>query len=278
MRKTWMIVTVALAAVILTAGVLLLPVVYAGIFDAGKIIYEEEALPEELIMAPELFMDRFRYPLQEETESMPKAEREVHVADCRNILGPEIYERAFALVGLEEEERYWDALSAVKGRSLFLLQTQAEKGGKEYRLDAAMSDALIPFLICCKSGKEPSEAEVGEAAEALGVLCDSETESLRRYVEEIDGVYETCQEYQNRVRELYLSLLREGESMEPGQVQEIRGEIPLWDCCVRGEWQVCADNREAVLVCIMGQGALVLYYDAVEGEFCGYRIQFSDAW
>ena len=115
MRKTWMIVTVALAAVILTAGVLLLPVVYAGIFDAGKIIYEEEALPEELIMAPELFMDRFRYPLQEETESMPKAEREVHVADCRNILGPEIYERAFALVGLEEEERYWDALSAVKG-------------------------------------------------------------------------------------------------------------------------------------------------------------------
>ena len=261
MRKTWMIVTVALAAVILTAGVLLLPVVYAGIFDAGKIIYEEEAWPEELIMAPELFMDRFRYPLQEETESMPK-----------------VYERAFALVGLEEEERYWDALSAVKGRSLFLLQTQAEKGGKEYRLDAAMSDALIPFLICCKSGKEPSEAEVGEAAEALGVLCDSETESLRRYVEEIDGVYETCQEYQNRVRELYLSLLREGESMEPGQVQEIRGEIPLWDCCVRGEWQVCADNREAVLVCMMGQGALVLYYDAVEGEFCGYRIQFSDAW
>ena len=91
MKKIWIIVTAALAAVILAAGVLLLPVVYAGIFDAGKIVYEEEALPEALLLAPELFMDRFRYPLREETESLSEEAREVHVTDSKTILGPEIY-------------------------------------------------------------------------------------------------------------------------------------------------------------------------------------------
>ena len=115
-----------------------------------------------------------------------------------------------------------------------------------------------------------------EAVEALRELCGTGMESLRLYVEEIDRIYETCQEYQNNVRDLYVSLLQEAEQVGgDGFVQEIGEEVPLWDCCVRGEWQVCADGREAVLVCIMGQGNLVLYYDAVEKELCGYRIQFG---
>ena len=44
--------TAALAAVTLAAGVLLLPVVYAGIFDAEKTVYEEEAPAEELFQRP----------------------------------------------------------------------------------------------------------------------------------------------------------------------------------------------------------------------------------
>ncbi len=276
MKKIWIIVTAALAAVILAAGVLLLPVVYAGIFDAGKIVYEEEALPEALLLAPELFMDRFRYPLREETESLSEEAREVHVADSRTILGPEIYEKAFGLAGLDEEESYWDTLSAVKGESIFLIRTQVEIAGEATLLSIAMNDEMIPFLICRKSSREPSEAEVEEAVEALRELCGTGKDSLHSYVEEIDRIYETCQEYQNNVRDLYVSLLQEAEQVGgDGFVQEIGEEVPLWDCCVRGEWQVCTDGREAVLVCIMGQGNLVLYYDAVEKELCGYRIQFG---
>lgn len=274
MKKIWMIVTAVAALVILAAGVLLLPMVYASIFDAGKIVYEEEALPEALLLAPEHFMDRFRYPLREETESLSEEAREAYLADSRTLLGPEIYEKAFGLVGLDEEEYYWDTLSAVKGESIFLLRTQAEMAGEDTLLSIAMNGEMIPFLLCRKSSREPSVTEVEEAVEALRELCGTGTESLRLYVEEIDKIYETCQEYQNNVRDLYVSLLQEAEQVGgDGSVQEIGEEVPLWDCCVLGEWQVCADGREAVLVCIMGQGNLVLYYDAVEKELCGYRIQ-----
>lgn len=270
MKRMWLAVTAALAAVLLVVGVMLLPFIYAGIFDTEKIIYEEEDLPVELLAAPGLFMDRFRYPLLEETESMPEDAREIHVEYYRSVQGKEMYERAFGLAGLQEEERYWNELTAVKGESLFLIRTRAEKDGEDCSLSVAMNDDLIPFLVCCRSGREPSEAELGEAVRALEELVRTGTDSLRAYTEEIDGIYENCREYQSRVTELYAALLP-----EENFVQEISETVPLWDCCARGEWQVCADEGEAVLVCIMGQGDLVLYYDAVAREFCGYRIRFG---
>lgn len=107
----------------------------------------------------------------------------------------------------------------------------------------------------------------------LSEICRSGTDGLRQYIEEIDGIYENCREYWNRVIRLYSSLLPEGEA----EVTEIPERVPLWDCCALGEWQVCRDGGEALLVCVMGQGSLVLYYDAVEKGFCGYRILFGDS-
>ena len=268
MKKTWLIVTAALAVMILAAGVLLLPEVYEAVFDAEGIVYEEEPLPEGLSAAPRQFMDRFRYPLLEETESLSEDARGVYVRDSRFLRGSELYEKAFGLVGLEEEERYWEGLNVVKGEGIFLIRTQAEKGGEEYAFSVALGDGLIPFLVCCRSSRQPSEAEIREAMGTLGELCSAETDSLRRYVGEIDGIYETCQEYGRNIRDLYISLLQDEE-----MVQEIGEKVSLWESCVRGEWQVCADGSEAVLVCIMGQADLVLYYDAAERRFCGYRIQ-----
>lgn len=268
MKKIWIVVTAALAVVILAVGVLLLPLIYAGIFDAGKIVYEEEALPKELLSAPGLFMDGFWYPMLEETEGVPGDARKIDVDYYRSVQDPEMYERAFGLAGLEEEERYWEELSAVKGESIFLIRTGAEKEGEECILSVAMNDGLIPFLVCCKSAREPSEAQMQEAVRALGAMG---MEGLRAYTEEIDGIYENCQEYRSRVRELYADLLT-----QEGLLQEIPETVLLWDCCSHGEWQVCADEEEAVLVCVMGRGNLVLYYDAVERVFCGYRIQFAE--
>lgn len=272
-RMTAMIGTAASAAAITAAGVLLLPVAYGGIFDAGKAVFEEEALPEELLAAPGLFMDGFRYPLGEETESISSETETADVEYFRSVAESEIYEKAFELVGLTEEEDYWEHLAAVKGEEFFLIRTQAEKDGENQILSVALNRELIPFLICRESGREPSEEEVREAAGTLWELCGTGAEELRLYVEEIDGIYETCQEYRKAVADLYLSLVQEEQE---APVQEIGEEVPLWDCCARGEWQVCADDREAMLVCIMGQGDMVLYYDAAEREFCGYRLRLGE--
>lgn len=273
MKKIWIVVTAALAVMILAAGVIGLPVLYSAVFDAESIIKEEEPLPEELYASPGLFMDRFRYPLLEETEELPEDAREVHIEDCRAILGAEVYERAFGLVGLKEEENYWKELSAIKGGSSYLIHTSAEKQGEEFLLSVALNDGLLPYLVCCRRCREPSETETEEAVERLWELCREDRHSLRSYIEEIDEIYEGCQEYQNLVTGLYVELLPEKET-----TWEISEKIPLWDCCSRGEWQVCSDGREVLLACLMGKANLVLYYDAAEKSFCGYRIQFAEAW
>lgn len=273
MKKIWVAVTAALAVLILALGVAALPAIYAAVFDAEKMVYEEEPLPDGLSEAPGLFMDRFRYPMLEEAEVLPREEREARMRDSRVALGEELYERMFRLVGLEEVDSYWYPLSVIQDGSAYLIQAAAEKDGKEYQLSAAMNEDLLPGLICCRRKKEPSEAEMQEAVEMLSEICRSGTDGLRQYIEEIDGIYENCREYWNRVIRLYSSLLPEGEA----EVTEIPERVPLWDCCALGEWQVCRDGGEALLVCVMGQGSLVLYYDAVEKGFCGYRILFGDS-
>lgn len=271
MKKIWTAVTAVLAVLVLAAGAALLPTVYSAVFDAEKVVYEEDNLPEELSAAPAAFMDRFRYPLSEETVILPEADREARMCDSRALLGEEVYERTFRMVGLEESDSYWHRLSSLPDGSIYLIQVPAEKEGEEYVLSVAMDEEMLPFLACRRRKQEPSETEVQEAAETLSGLCEAGEDSLRLYTEEIDQIYENCQVYWNHVVRLYSSLLP-----EDGTAAEISDRVPLWECCRRGEWQVCRDSGEAVLVCVMGQGSLVLYYDAVEKEFCGFRIQFAE--
>lgn len=270
MEKRWIAVTAALAAGILTAGVALLPGVYSAVFDAEGMIEEQEPLPDGLYAAPGFFMDRFRYPMGEEAEALPEEEKKLRMDDSRDILGEEVYKRAFRLAGLEEEESCWTGLSVLKDGSSYLLRTPAEKEGKEYLFRLGMDERLLPYLVCCKRAQEPSAEEIREAVETLETLCKRELFSLQPYIEEIDGIYEEYQEYRSLVRELFITLLPEEE-----KVREISEKVPLWDCCIRGQWQVCADEKEAVLVCVMGRGSLVLYYDAVEKKLGGYRILFG---
>lgn len=271
MKKRWIAVTAGFAVLILTAGIVLLPAVYSVIFDAESLIQEEEPLPEELYSAAEAFMDRFRYPLLEETQVLPQGDREILMDEGRAHFGDKVYERIFRLVGLEEEDSYWENLAVVKGGSSYLMQVPMEKEGEPCLLSVALSEEQFPYLICLRSGREPSEEEMEQAVRTLLELCETGMGNLRLYTERIDEIYENCQDYQYQKRELYIALLP-----EEGTLREISEDISLWDCCTLGEWQVCRDERETVLVCVMGQGSLVLYYDAVEKGLCGYRILFEN--
>lgn len=153
MKRIWVAVTAALAVLILALGVAALPAIYAAVFDAEKMVYEEEPLPDGLSGAPGLFMDRFRYPMLEEAEVLSREEREARMRDSRAALGEELYERMFRLVGLEEVDSYWYPLSVIQDGSAYLIQAPAEKDGKEYQLSAAMNEDLLPGLICCRRKK-----------------------------------------------------------------------------------------------------------------------------
>lgn len=132
---------------------------------------------------------------------------------------------------------------------------------------------LLPFLVRCQAEREPSDGEMEKALRALQELSLEQDGKLRVYTEEIDGIYGDCPDYRHQVIELYISLLPETE-----QQMELPPQIPLWECCLRGTWQICADEREIALVCVMGKGSLVLYYDAVAEELCGFRFWPPEGW
>lgn len=273
MKKRWLLFTTASAAGLLAAGIFLLPIAYSAVFRAEDIVEEEEALPESLGAAPGDFMEAFRYPLEEEREALTREDGKSYVEYCKEELGSRVYQEAFRLVGLEEEERFWENLWIIREEGCYLMEAPVEREGVECTLSMAMNGDRLPFLVWRKAGRRPSGAETEEAAEALGELSRGQDGRLRAYVEEIDRIYEDCPDYWLQVNRLYVSLLARTELTE-----EMPARIPLWECCVRGTWQVCGDEEETALVCAMGKGSLVLYYDGAEGDFCGYRFWPPEGW
>lgn len=273
MKKRWLLFTALSAIGILAAGVFLLPLAYAAVFRGEGIVEEEEALPESLGTAPGQFMEALRYPCGEAGEEMPRGSIEDIVRCHKEEIGFQVYERAFALAGLKEDDSLWQGLLSIGEENWYLMEASVEKENGTHRFSMAMNDGLLPFLVCCRTKEEPSEEEMEEAVLALYGLCRGQDGRLRAYTEEIDRIYEGCPAYWLQVNGLYVSLLSRA-----GQQEELPPQIPLWECCERGTWQVCADEREAALVCVMGKGSLVLYYDAIVKEICGYRFWPPEGW
>lgn len=269
----WRLFTAVSAAGILAAGIFLLPLAYSTVFRPEGVVEEEEALPGSLETAPGQFMETLWHPWGEEGDEMSREVMEDLVRCHKEEVGFQVYERVFGLMGLEEDEGFWEGLLSAGEESWYLMEASVEKEGRECRLSMAMDEGLLPFLACCRTEREPTGAEMEEAFLALQGLCRGEKEGLRAYTEEIDRIYEDCPEYWLRVNGLYVSLLSQAERQE-----ELPPQIPLWECCERGTWQVCGDEREAAAVCVMGKGSLVLYYDAVEKEVCGYRFWPPEGW
>lgn len=273
MKKRWLLFTAVAAAGILAAGIFLLPLAYFSLFPAEGIVEEEGALPESLGAAPRQLLETFWYPAGEERDEVPWESIKDHVEYRKDVLGPQLHERAFGLVGLEEDESFWKNLWNIKGEDWYLIEAPVEKEGRESLLTVVMNDGLLPFLVRCQAEREPSDGEMEKALRALQELSLEQDGKLRAYTEEIDGIYGDCPDYWHQVIELYISLLPETE-----QQVELPPQIPLWECCLRGTWQICADEREIALVCVMGKGSLVLYYDAVAEKFCGFRFWPPEGW
>ncbi len=269
----WRLFTAVSAAAILAAGIFLLPLAYSAVFRPEGIVEEEEALPGSLETAPGQFMETLWHPWGEERDEMSRESIEDLVRCHKEEVGFQVYERAFGLMGLEEDQRLWEGLLSAGEEGWYLMEASVEKDGRACRLSMAMDEGLLPFLVCCRTEREPTGAEMEEGFLALRALCQGEKEGLRAYTEEIDRIYEDCPEYWLRVNGLYVSLLSQTEKQK-----ELPPQIPLWECCERGTWQVCGDEREVAAVCVMGKGSLVLYYDAVERKVCGYRFWPPEGW
>lgn len=269
----WRLFTAVSAAAILASGIFLLPLAYSAVFRPEGVVEEEEALPGSLETAPGQFMETLWHPWGEERDKMSRESIEDLVRCHKEEVGFQVYERAFGLMGLEEDQRLWEGLLSAGEEGWYLMEASVEKDGRACCLSMAMDEGLLPFLVCCRTEREPTGAEMEEGFLALRALCQGEKEGLRAYTEEIDRIYEDCPEYWLRVNGLYVSLLSQTEQQE-----ELPPQIPLWECCERGTWQVCGDEREVAAVCVMGKGSLVLYYDAVERKVCGYRFWPPEGW
>ncbi|MDE7424027.1 MAG: hypothetical protein K2N51_10070 [Lachnospiraceae bacterium] len=283
MTKRSLCITTLLAMLIIVSGTIGLPFLYSIFVDVPSIIDEQTALPEELRTEPKRFMESLQFPLFEETRQLSKIEIESYKADSRygfgerdqdisemtevsNQPGQSFYGRLFELAGFAYEESYWNTLSVVKDSpEYYILDTEMKKDNTIYSLSIAMKNYL-PILLYCENQSKPSAQELKTAEEVLKKYADTEDSYLQSYLHKIDQFYKGCTEYRNQINGLYYTLLPKNKKEEGN-----KRDVSLLDCCSYGKWQVYSDNKTAALVYIMEKSYFVLYYDAVEQSFCGFR-------
>ena len=104
----WRLFTAVSAAGILAAGIFLLPLAYSAVFRPEGVVEEEEALPGSLETAPGQFMETLWHPWGEEGDEMSREVMEDLVRCHKEEVGFQVYERVFGLMGLEEDEGFWE--------------------------------------------------------------------------------------------------------------------------------------------------------------------------
>lgn len=252
--KKYLWITAALAIAVFLAGITGFPLLYDAVFDASSIVEEQRVLPEMIKLQPEYFVESLKFPLSSEARQLSVMEREDYLARSRDYFGvgaveaqeipygamedggqadAEIFRRLFALAGMAYDESCWNTLSASEeAPDYYLLKKDA--------LSIAM-EQYFPVLLYYENQEKPAAQEMEAAVKLLRRYADTQDSCLQDYISKIDGIYE-------------------------GYAQE-----PLLGRCRYGKWQVYYDDTVAVLVCIMEQDSLVLFYDAADQQFCGFR-------
>lgn len=252
--KKYLWITAALAIAVFLAGIAGFPLLYDAVFDVSSIVDEQRALPEMLKQQPECFVESLMFPLSAETRQLSDMEVEDYLARSRDYFGAgaveaqeipydameesgqaeaEIFRRLFALAGMAYDESCWNTLSvSEEAPDHYLL--------KEEALSIVM-EQYFPVLLYYENQEKPAAQEMEAAVKLLKRYADTQDGCLQDYIRKIDGIYE-------------------------GYAEE-----PLLDRCRHGRWQVYYDDTAAMLVCIMEQDSLVLFYDAVNQQFCGFR-------
>ena len=264
MRRKDNIAVLLLASVIILLGMAELPLLYACFFDATAIIEEQETLIEPLETAPQNFIKTLQEPLWQESQPHSQEAVGVFLADGREYSG--IYKRLFEMAGLSYDEVDWDGLLAIKGTNHYRINVYRSR---EDDTVSAVFNMTLPILLYYRSSQDPTAQEIKDAVTRLEGYVAQGDSSLLAYLQKIDQIYEGCGAYENQLAHLYLSLFKDAATQEVTQMPTLQS------CCSCGMWQVYSDDTEAALVCLMGRPCLILYYDAAQQDFCGYRIVFQ---
>lgn len=297
MKSKNILITALLSLIISLAGIAGFSLLYDALFNVASMVDEQVSLPDTIGTAPEAFMEALKYPFLEETQELGEEEIEAYLVDSEfytvyegtellkvpeeTINGEyqngkslmEMLDSMMTFAGVTEsayEMVNRDSFSRVaEGEDCYILKRETERGGKACLLSIAIQNYL-PVSLYCHSQTSASPQEMECAVEGLKELAHTQGEKLSSCLGNIDQMYEGYMEYHKQINSLYLSLLPDGM-----KDKEITEGITLRDCCTLGTWQVFSDDKEAVLVCIMEKSSLILFYDAVEQDFCGFRLELS---
>ena len=265
MRRNYNIAVLLLASVIIFLGMAELPLLYACFFDAAAIIGEQEPLVEPLETAPRNFIKTLQEPLWQESQPHSQEAVEVFLADGREYSDSGIYKRLFEMADLSYDEVDWDRLLAIKDTSHCRIDV---KRSQEDGTVSAVFNMTLPVLLYYRSSQSPTAHEIKDAVTRLEGYATQGDSTLLAYLQKIDQIYEGCEVYENQLAHLYLSVSKDVTT------QEVTQAPTLQSCCSCGTWQVYSDDTEATLTCLMERSCLILYYDAAQHDFCGYRIVF----
>lgn len=265
MRKNYNIAVLLLASAIILLGMAELPMLYTCFFDAAAVIEEQEPLIEPLETAPRNFIKTLQEPLWQEGHPLSREAVDAFLADGREYLDGGIYKRLFEMAGVSYDGVDWGELFIINSTNHNRINV--ERSQTDGAVSAVFNMAL-PVLLYYRSPLIPTAQEIRDAVTRLEGYADQGAPSLLVYLQKIDQLYEGCEAYQNQLAHLYLSVFKDAATQEAPQTPTLQL------CCSCGTWQVYSDDTEAALACLIGRSCLILYYDAVQQDFCGYRIVF----
>ncbi len=303
------ILAVLLFLGIICAGIVIAPLLHRILFRPEQVVWEQEAQDTQLVLEQTAFESRLLYPfsamevglhsgagdadLFDETDSVNSAkaapaaltdeEMEIFLADIA--VYADAYERLFELAGRTYDASVWSGLEGQdEFQTLTLLSVQADgdvqdgsdvqsgydtQSGLGVRLQIALRNYVPVFCL-----SEPAAGfDASETADGMdflrAALSDApQYEQLRAYVEKIDAIYESFPEFRNRILQIYQ---KGGDRISENEMMG-NEKMSLWDYCQNTKWQVFSAGNLPCIVSITKDFSLIIFYDPVQEQFCGFNI------
>lgn len=271
MKGRYTALTALLCAALIAAGTLSFSLLYKVLFRPEAIIaaYSEEASPWREEQAQ--YAKAVLHPLSAALEagSLAETEGEDLLHDFYHI-NPTLYAAVLELAGTS-----WDEVEAAPTKTYAYQPgtTECERWDLRELFQITLPDREIliaadkehmPVLLLCGAEREAEESAAAEVrlSAAQGELPEGLPDELAK----LDAALA-----ENSSCFRLLAAMRSGSSgggeLAAGSFGEY-GET--------GEWKVCADAQAAAYICIVGDYNFIVYYDATEGNFCGYSIALNE--
>lgn len=259
MKRSAPILVIILAVSIVTAGFLMVPGLYGLSFDASRMLETDDDISDTLDYASERFMRNLLYPAYAETVALTDEELDAFIGDMRS--NNKGLLRLFEVIGEPYDEGVLSFAQRVRGTEIYIIKTQVESNGHSRNLTIALKD-LTPFFYKYGNSEPAFEEIIAQARDYLNSCIEGDMSSIREYTSSIDYLY----------GEQMDSILMGMEPAQEGKMELSPEEAAaLWSRCEGGNWEVHSDGTDTVLVSFMDGYILLLYYDPINREFCGFN-------